>query len=65
MRVRAQTHALCAGCFAERFPGRVVPALDKPREDVCCLCREPAGAIYVRDSSAIPDLPWVCDGEHN
>jgi hypothetical protein len=62
--MRPLTHALCELCFAAHLPGRVVPRLDVPREDVCCLCGGQAGVIYVREGSAIPALPWACGGEH-
>ena len=62
--MRLLTHAICGPCFDSRLPGRVAPRLDVPREDDCCLCGGQAGVIYVRESSALPALPWLCDGEH-
>ena len=62
--MRPLTHAICRTCFATHLPGRVAPVLDKPREDTCCLCGGYAGRIYLRESTAIPPLPWTCKGQH-
>lgn len=57
------THAICAGCWDARNPGREPIRLRKPPQEPCCFCGFVSDdGIYVR---ADPETVPLCRGHED